>query len=384
MLLDPSAGGWVSSRTRLLTYALIAYCSTMVLFGPSAAELALAALGCGGRLGSMETSCYGLALLPASTLAPWLSVVPPVETLFLLLEQTWLIGAVWLALIAFSMRLDRRPKPLAVVQHEAREGSQLNAAPSAEKPSFAAQQADWVRQKEAEQTQQQEVDQLSLHRRILLEGGLWGSLSILLIVLIGGLAAFCVAFGMPLLGGISAESLLRTFSCSDLSLMDANPWSGVCGSLTHRLEPYLQPFFGALFAPIWLFTEFSDVLLIWMASILSLTLLFVYRLGWMTVLKNTSPFVQVGSSIVFIAALIGQLHALIRVVPPPIRSDGGLGALPGGIDVLITMALGAVMLLVSGVIALIILAIYLARQFSQARHLAFESNAALKSEPPAF
>jgi len=249
-------------------------------------------------------------MLPANALAPWLSVAPPVETTFLLLQQTWPLVAGWLALIVLSIRSDRRQGPPGAAQPEALQGSERNAAAATGNASFAAQRVEWIRQKEAEQTEEQRVDQLSLHRRMLAEGGLWGSLSIAFVFLLGALAVFCVALGTPVIGGLSAQSLLSAFGCFDQSQMASNPWSGLCGFWVDRLEPYQRPWLGALFSPIWLFTQFSDVLLIWLSSILVLALLPVYRVGWSMVLKNTSPLVKTGWVIVFSAALLGQLYEL--------------------------------------------------------------------------
>lgn len=307
-------------------------------------------------------------MLPANALAPWLSVVPPVETTFLLLQQSWLLIGAWLALIVLSMRYDRRPGLPGAAHPGSLQASQTRAVASTANVSYAARQAQWIAQKQAEQTAEQQTEQLSLQRRIIAEGTLWGSLWIAFALLSGGLAAFCLALGTPLIGGLNAEGLLHAFGCSDLSLMGSSPWSGTCGFWTERLEPYRRPWVGALFSPIWLFTQFSDVLLIWMASILFLALLFVYRIGLALMFRHISPTVKVVGLIVFTAALVGLLYQHTVGTSPPVPSagEGGLGA---GVNVVeMIFAIGAVVVLglAAGLIALIVLVIALVRHFRRA------------------
>jgi hypothetical protein len=359
----------VSVRTRILAYALLGYVVLMVLFGASVAELGLEALGCPGRPGSSETGCQGLAMLPAQGLVPWLSVTPPLETTFLLLEEAWLLMAGWVGLIVLSVRSDRRPKPPVDTQHEALVVSEQSAIASSGNTSYAAQQAEWIRHKQAEQAQEREAEQLSLYRRLQVEGALWGSLSIVFIFMLGGLAVFCLALGTPLIGGLSAQSLLHTFGCANQSLMASNPLGGFCGFWTDRLEPYQRPWFGALFSPVWLFTQFSDVLLIWMALILLLALMFVYRVGWLMVFKNSSPYLKAIGLIMFSAALLGQLYQMTRETSQLVQSFSSSGLSPAVNVVEMVVLAGTVIVLVviAGLIALIVLAINLTREFTRRR-----------------
>lgn len=385
MLSFSAAAGRTGVRTRLLGSGLLAYVLTMAFFGPSVAERALEALGCPGRWGSAETSCQGLALLPANALAPWLSVAAPVDTAFFLLQQSWPFIATWLALIALSMVFDWRQGTPGAAQPEAFQASEITAPALAASASFETRQAEWVRQKQVEQAHEQSAAQLSLHRQLLAQGKLWGSLSILFIALLGGGAFFCLALGTPLIGGLSAESVLQAFGCSDQSLMASNPWSGPCGFWTDRLAPYQTPWFGALLSPVWLFTQFSDVLLIWIASLLLLALLFVYRVGWSMVFKNTPrAFIAVGL-IVFSAALLITLHQIFIAVSPPLQpiGDSGLGATVKAFEMVFVVATALVFALAAGLVALIVLVIALVRQFIKMReHNRLNASTQVKPMPP--
>ena len=302
-------------------------------------------------------------MLPANALAPWLSVAPPVETTFLLMQQTWPLIAGWLALILLSMRSDQRQGLPHAAQTESLQASEPGAVASTANASSAVRQAQWIRQKQAEQSEWQQAEQLSLHRRIRAEGALWGSLWIFFVFLLGGLAAFCLALGTPLIGGLNAEGLLHGVGCSNQALMASNPLSGMCGFWIDRLEPYHRPWFGALLSPIWLFTQFSDVLLIWMASIVLLALLFVYRVGWALVFKNTSPVLKAGGLIVFTAAVLGLLYQLSAGTSPPVQSvDGsGMGVLANVVEMFFVIGAVVVLGLTAGVIALIVFVIALVR-----------------------
>ena len=116
MSTNTSTKGQTGARTRLLAYGLFGYCSAMVFLGPSVAEFGLAALGCPGNGGSAQSGCMGLAILPANALMPWLSVAPPVESTFLLLQQSWVLIAGWLVAIVLSVRSDRRRGLSSAVQ----------------------------------------------------------------------------------------------------------------------------------------------------------------------------------------------------------------------------------------------------------------------------
>lgn len=369
MLLDTAAASRASGRTRLLAYGPLALCSTMVLFGPTVAERVLQVLGCSGRPGAADSGCQGLAVLPASALAPWLWVAPPVETIFLLLQQTWPLLGVWLALVWLSMHSDRRPRLPGVARPDSLQIRQTRVAAVAANASHAERQAAWISQKQAEQAQAQRIQQLSLHRRMLTEGTLWGSLWMACIFLVVGLATFCLALGAPLIGGLSAESLLHAFGCSNESLMASNALSGSCGFWSERLEPYLRPWYGALFSPIWLFTQFPDVLLGWMGLILLFSLSVVYRAGWALVFKNTSPAVKAGALIMFTAALLGLLYQLSPGAELPVQTVGDSGLGGGGSIIEALFVIGAVLVLVlaAALVGLIVLVIALVRHFRRLR-----------------
>lgn len=354
--------GPAGARTRILAYGLLAFCVLMLLFGPSVAELGLQFLGCPGRMGSAATGCQGLAMLPASALLPWLSAMPFTDTPFLLLEQTWPVLLVWLILVVLSLRSDQRRR--------ATDGSRLAASLAGESPhagvsvheppSFAARQAAWVRQKQAEQVE----EQARFQRRAQVEGGLWGALSVLWGALIVGLLVFCLALGTPLIGGMNAEGLLRALGCADPSPMSANPWSGQCGFWTERLAPYTRPWFGALLSPVWLFTQFSDLLLAWLGAILLLTVLPALRVGGSLVLRHTGSAIKVAWLALFAVALLAELF--VGMTPPasPTPGGGGLGAVPvGALETLFGIGLLLLVMVPAALIALLVLAIAVWRQF---------------------
>lgn len=331
MPVNTATVGRISARTRLLVYGLFGYCSVMVFLGPSVAEFGLGVLGCPGNWGSAQSGCRGVAMLPANALMPWLSVMPPVGTTFLLLEQSWVLIAGWLAWIVLSVRSDQsRVLPSVAQPNALRTGEQRSA--------LVASSAPLVRQS---------------------KGVLPGAIIVLLVAL----AAFCLLLGTPLIGALSAENILRGLGCSNPALMDSNPWIGACRFWMERLEPYQRPWYGALLSPVWLFTQFSAVLLVWMALILFLVLMSTYRLGWGALLSKTPFFVKVGGLLLFGAALFGQFYGFAA---PPVRSDGGLGGIAGALPVVFTVGALLVLSLVVGVIGLIAFAIHLARAFKRA------------------
>ena len=130
MLFNFAASGRVSARTRLPAYGLFGYCSVMVFLGPSVAEFGLAALGCPGIGGYAQSGCRGLAMLPTNALVPWLSVVPPVATTFLLLQQGWMLIAGWLVAIVLSAQSDRSRQLPSAAQHSAPRTRELRSASS--------------------------------------------------------------------------------------------------------------------------------------------------------------------------------------------------------------------------------------------------------------
>ncbi|MCK7594147.1 hypothetical protein [Pseudomarimonas salicorniae] len=336
-----------SLRTRLIAYGLLAYCVAMVLFGPLIAEWGLWALGC-------SASCSGLAMLPGNGLLPWLSRVPPVETAFQLWDQSglWLGG--WLGLVFLSRQIDRRTPRHAVI---ATPVEPVPPAVAADDPGFAARQAVWVREREAEQAEARHLDQLSFRRRMLAEGSLWAALCITLIVTVSGLVLFCLAFGTPLIGGLSAEGLLSSLSCSDPARLETHPLGGMCDFWVERLAPYSRPWFGALLAPVWLFTQFSDVLLGWVAAIAALLLAPGLRFGWSMLLKDAPRWLG-GFVVVLIGmALASVLLDLSATTAPPVSRDytlGGIGMLVPVLFGLLTVALVVVIVAVVAFIAMVI------------------------------
>jgi hypothetical protein len=349
----------VSIRTRIVLYVPLACGVLMLLFGPSVAELGMQVLGCPGRIGTATSGCQGLAMLPANALAPWLSAVPLTETPFLLLEQAWPLMLLWLALSVLSLWTDRHhaTKDATVIT----EGTAIAASP--EPDSFAASQAKWIQQKQAEQ----QADLRASQRRLLVEGGVWGALSILWIMVVAGLAIFCLAFGTPLVGGLSAEGLLRSLGCAETLQMTSNPWSGQCAFWSDRLEPYLRPWFGALLAPVWLFTQFSDVLLGWLALSLVLALLPAFRVGWQLGLRQLPPLVKAGWLILFGAALLVQLFVGMSAPPPPPAGDGGLGAVGSALEIIFAGGLLLSVILLAGLVVVILFAISLGKSFRAGR-----------------
>lgn len=273
----------------------------------------------------------GLAILPANALMPWLSVAPPVESTFLLLQQSWVLIAGWLVAIVLSVRSDRRRGlPGAVQPHTPRTRDLRSAAAAAGSAPLVGQSNGWLPN--------------------------------VIVLLLVALAVFCLLLGTPLIGSLSAESILRTLRCSAPLLMDSNPWGGFCGFWIDRLEPYQRPWYGALLAPVWLFTQFSAVLLAWMALIAVLVLAFAYRLGWGALLNKIPTFVKAGGLLLLGAALLGQFYGLAA---PPMRSDGGLGGLAGVLPIVFTVGAVLVLGLLAGVIGLFAFAIHVARYFKQ-------------------
>lgn len=368
----PATSGKAGARTRVLAYGLFGYCSVMVFLGPSVAEFVLGILGCPGRMGSGDSGCSGLAVLPANALVPWSSVVPPLETTFFLLQKSWALIAGWFVLIALSLRADRRQGPNGSAWPAATQTFDRACASSPAHPALSAERcerAEWKRQKDAayaEQVADKTTGLLALHRRLQAEGELWGLLAIVFVLLVVALVAMCLVLGTPLIGGMGAEHLLRSSGCSNLPQMGSNPMGGLCGFWVERLEPYQRPWYGALLSPLWLFTQFSDVLLVWMAVILGLLLLFACRLGWRTLVSKASSAVLTGGLVVLGLALLGKFHGITKVVAPPAPSGGGLMAFsPDALTALFVFGLVFVLAAVAGLIALIVFAISFYRQFKR-------------------
>ena len=336
MQFKSSTVGRSGARTRLLAYSLLGYCATMVFLGPSVAEFGLGVLGCAG------SGCYGLAIFPANALAPWLNVAPPVETVFLLLQKSWFLITVWIGLIVLSVRADRLMAPPGKAQPNAARSREPRPVSSTRSASVAVQSKS--------------------------------ALPGVIILLLAALAIFCVVLGTPLIGGLSAESILRTLGCADHGRMGSNPWSGFCGFWTERLEPYQRPWYGALLSPVWLFTQFSDVLLIWMGLILVLVLSLAYRLGWGEFVKTTPTFVKAGGLVLVVAALVGQFLGLSRLAAPPMHSDGGLGTIAGALPMVFTVGAFLVVGLAVGLFGVIALVIHLVRHLRRAPNQALSTK----------
>ena len=331
MPVNAARVGRISARTRLLVYGLFGYCAVLVFLGPFIAEFGLAVLGCPGNLGYAQSGCRGVAMLPADAMMPWLSVVPPVGTTFLLLEQSWVLIAGWLAWIVLSVRSDRAQALLGTAPPNALRTGEVRLAASAGKASIARQR----------------------------NGMFLGAIVFLLVAL----AAFCLLLGTPLIGGLSAQSILRTLGCSNPVLMDSNPWSGTCGFWMDRLAPYQRPWYGALLSPIWLFAQFSGVLLAWMALVSGLVGVLASRLGWGPLLHETPLVVKAGGLALLFAALFGQFYG---PVPSQIPTHGGLGAMAGSAPTLFTVGAALVLGLVAGVIALFAFSGHLVRHSTRA------------------
>jgi hypothetical protein len=305
MRLFPVESRFHIRRTRALGYALLGFCTALILFGPQIAELGLNALGCPVGFGTPGANCRGFAGLLAAPLAPWSSAVPPVETVFLLFDHWWGLLLVWAALIVLSGRIDRRDGPAGARQPVLQSDASCAAVTAlGPRGSVQAQQAQWVQARQAEQQAEARASQQSLTRQLLAESVFWGGIAVSCWVLLGGLLVFCIAFGTPLLGGLSAQSLLAAFGCPDLQQSSMNPLAGFCGFWTERLAPYQQPFFGALLSPLWLFTQFHDLLLVWLGLVLLLALLPLYRFGWlMLVVKEQA----IASRVVFTLFVLSSL-----------------------------------------------------------------------------
>ncbi len=364
MRLADGTTGSVSLRTRVLAYGMLGFSALMVLFGPSVAEFGLGALGCAGRLGSPGSGCGGFASLLAGRLAPWLAAMPPLESGFVLLEQAWALLLVWAALLALSIKNDRSPRAPRVRPKDRDQEVSGVAEPAGRALSFAAQQAQWVRQREREQAEALQQAQQSLSQRLMAEGLFWAALGVLLWALLAGLIVFCLAFGTPLLGGVSAEQLLHTLGCAQPQVT-ASPWVGLCDFWVERLAPYQKPWVGALLAPMWLFTQFHDLLLLWLGVIVALAALPFFRLGGSAMAAAELPWIAKAGLAVFavslLALLLSQFIDLSGWATRPVeRSYGVLG-----IDMLMgLMALGGLLLLafVAALIGFIVLLILLYRR----------------------
>lgn len=304
----------VDQYTRWLSYGLVGFCSVAILFGPQIAEAGLRALACPGGFGQAGMGCSGVSGLIAGRLTPWLEAVPPVETSFVLIEKFWDLLALWIGLIVLSrwqaLRTSRTPE--SVTQREL-----LQQPPP--QPQRRTQQARWVQIKQAEQY----LEQQSLTRQLSAKGPFWGAVGLSWWALLGGLIAFAIVFGTPFFVGLNADALLQNLGCSRLGCESefGDYWST-------RLAPYQLPLYGGLSAPLWLFTQFHDVLLVWLALILALGLLPVYRFDWWTVVNQRMGPLVWGLFAVFLVAAATLVCTVIfgDLAPLPKPRSGDLGA----------------------------------------------------------
>jgi len=253
----------------------------------------------------------------AAWLAPWTRAAPPVETLFLLIEKGWFALLIWMGLIVWSRRAEARVAATAdPVTATAADVPPLDrAASEAQRPAAQAPLSEWVLARQHEQKAEALQAQRSLIRRLALERSLWGGMALLSLGLLGGLVLFCFAFGMPILGGFSADALLSASGCKPAPGISAEALGPFCGFWIERLAPYRQPFLGALLAPLWLFTQFYDLLLAWCAAIVVLMLLPLYRLGWTALaLKEQTVAVRVVFVLIALSS-IGMMFSLALAVP---------------------------------------------------------------------
>ncbi|MEZ5441232.1 MAG: hypothetical protein R3F15_07070 [Lysobacterales bacterium] len=336
----------VQTRTRILVYGLLAFASMWILFGPSLAASGLELLGCSGRLGI----CGDRAGALSAWLVPWLSAQPPVDTSFVLIEQCWPLLLIWMGLIVLSLRT-KRPRPAAAEraavpfeQPAPTSAGKLPPVPS--RPDHAT----WIHARQSEQQAELRRHKRTLRQRLQAEGLAVVSLVVACWMLLGGLLVFCLAFGVPLLGGLSAEALLGALDCS-------NPaQSSDCGFWLERLAPYRQPFVGALLSPVWLFSQFFDLLLIWLGLILLLALLPVYRLGGTILQWAEQRLAARVMFVLFVMSSLGLGYFVFFEVPTyrsanPGDAAPGVGVILGLADALLAVPLLSLIVVTVAVLA---------------------------------
>ncbi len=334
-----------SVRTRVLAYGGLLLCAVLVLFGPQLSELGLSALGCRVGYGLSGVACGGALGGPIRALTRWGQASPPVETLFLLVSQLWPLLLLWVAAVALSMRADltRTTRTL--------ERDTPAAAPEPSKARLSADEAraQWIAAREAEQANETQADKRALSEQLFAETRFVGIVALACWLLICGFFAFCLAFGLPLLGGLSAEHTLAAFGCNAPTAEAMDPLSKACGALESRLEPYLRPFVGALLSPVWLFTQLGDVLLFWLGGIFLLAVLPVLRLGLRRVLK-TFPAMSLTLLVATTLAAAGTAGAWLNSASSSTGPSVGDGIPVPALAFLETVAL----LVGSGVVLLIL------------------------------
>lgn len=361
-----------SGRTRLIAYGGLALCVLLVLFGPQVAELGLSVLGCPLGYGLPGAACGGFLAGPASALASWVRVAPPVETLFLLLQQLWPLLLIWGAGVLLSMRADRAAVDQPPLRQLDSEAAQNAEGPGSTRLSEGEAQAQWVQPRQREQALEEEARRRSLTEQLFAEARFLGIAAVSCWVLIFGLFAFCVAFGVPLLGGVSADSVLNAFGCLQPAQAAMDPLTNACGLLQERLAPYRKPFFGALLSPVWLFTQFSDLLLLWLGSILLVAVLPIFRLGVRRVLR-THP--ATAFALFAVSAMSTYALASLWLLGAPEwasaqRSTNGVAPAVAALEVIFFFALVLVLLVL---VVLVLGLIYIFVRVSQ-RHARAGSN----------
>jgi hypothetical protein len=321
---------------------MLAFATLLTLFGPSLAADGLEALGCTRH---PESCGRGLGAL-ATWLAPWLSAQPPLETGFVLLEQCWPLLLIWSGLIVLSMRADRIR--LATCE---RSNSVQVASPAEttadEQPCIHREpkgQGAWIKARQDEQQAELRQRERTLNQRLFAEGFASISMTVTCCLLLAALLSFCVAFGLPLLGGLSAEALLGALDCVEPANQAPPAQGGACGFWLARLAPYRQPFVGALLSPIWLFSQFFDLLLIWLGLILMLALLPIYRLGGLILLWTELRLISRALFVLFAMSLLG-LGYFVFFAAPTFKSSNpgdpvpGVGLLLGLLEMLLALPL---------------------------------------------
>lgn len=277
-----SGGARPSMRTRTIVYGGLALVALVVFFGPQIAERGLAVLGCSLGYGAAGAGCGGVLAVPARPLAALAGAAPPLETSFVLVQQLWPLLLIWGVAIVLSTRADRRPATslnTGVSSGAAAATAAAATATATARLNAEEARARWVAERELEQASDVLAAERTLRQQLMAETRFLGWIGLLCWLLICGLLGFCLAFGLPLLGGVNAEAALDFFGCGHATGLAYDPMLGACPVLEQRFAPYRQPFFGALLSPVWLFTQFGDVLLIWLCCILLLALLPLLRLG---------------------------------------------------------------------------------------------------------
>lgn len=336
-------GRW---RTRLLAYGLLTFASILILFGPLLADRGLVALGCNGRSGS----CGRAADAMLAWLAPWLLARPPLETSFVLLSQCWPLLVIWTGLIAWSLRADRAGRVVRAPIPDSILPASSGRTPAGESKDPAV----WIQAREREQQAELQLRSRTQSQQLIAESVVAFSLVVACWVALGALILFCLAFGTPLLGGLSAEALLGTLGCTEPARSSASAAGGACGFWLERLAPYRQPFVGALLSPVWLFTQFFDLLLLWLSLILILAALPILRLGSL-LLKWAELRLAVRTVFVLFVMSILGLGYFVFFAEPSFRAAHPADPVPG---VGLIMGLGSTLFALP-VLALVVITIAL-------------------------